>query len=580
MKIGKHKILFTTISVLILVTVLVYPAFSNSYRAYTDDNREIRNVIVMVPDGCSLGVQTAARWVKGAPLYLDSIQKGSVSTWAADSVITDSASAATAFATGHKTDDKFISVGPRSTPVLTGYTPDAAPYVPLATVLESAKLEGKSTGLVATSTISHATPACFGAHTAYRDLETEITKQLVYQDIDVVFGGGFQNLINKTEKYTTSYGATWVGARDDIRVAGDNLYKALLDRGYQFVDSKNGLLSLSSGKAWGLFAGGFMQADINRQYLATNEPSLAEMTSKAIELLSKNKDGFFLLVEGSQVDWGDHYCDVAWSVGDFLAFDKAVGVALDFAQEDGKTLVMAFPDHNTGGLTIGNYYEATNKIGHVYTATTVEDVVNPLKGMKINAAALVMGKLMGVTDNTVIKAVFKEWWNLDITDADITAMKSGSTINNFTKVGEYIDKTYTVFGWTTAGHTGDDVPLWAYGPKHNTPVGHYDNAELAAIIAEVLDLKLDQTQSRLFVKVPDAFKRSEWVFDNLTDNRNFVLKINYDGKVATLPASKDLLTLQWNGKSTTYNLEGLVLYSPDINTVFIPQQAVDLIKNT
>ena len=112
MNIEKRKTLFVTVFVLALVASLVYPAFSNSPGGYSKDEREIRNVIVLVPDGCSLGVQTIARWYKGG-LYLDSIQKGSVSTWAADSVITDSASAATAFATGHKTDDKFISVGPK-----------------------------------------------------------------------------------------------------------------------------------------------------------------------------------------------------------------------------------------------------------------------------------------------------------------------------------------------------------------------------------------------------------------------------------------------------------------------------------
>ena len=569
----KRKTLFVTVFVLALVAASVYPAFSNSPGSYSKDEREIKNVIMLVPDGCSLSVQTIARWYKGG-LYLDSMQKGSVSTWAADSVITDSASAATAFATGHKTDDKFISVGPKSTPVLTGFTPTAQPYVPIATVLEGAKLEGKATGLVATSTVSHATPASFGAHTPTRDKETEITKQLVYQDIDVVFGGGFQNLIGNTQTYTTSFGATWAGVRDD----GQNLYMELLDREYQFVDSRSGLLSLSSGKAWGLFATGMgMAADINRQYLAPTQPSLAEMTSKAIELLSQDKDGFFLMVEGSQVDWGNHYCDVAWSVGDFIAFDDAVGVALNFAQNDGKTLVMAFPDHNTGGLTLGNYYQATNKIGHAFTATTVEDVVNPLKGMKITAAGLTMSKLAGITDNTAIKVIFKEWWNIDVTDSDVAAMKTGNFISNFTKVGEYIDKTYTVFGWTTAGHTGDDVPLWAYGPKHNTPTGHYDNTDLAKITAEALDFRLPYIQNKLYVQVSDVFESSEWKVD-LTDSKNPVLEINYKGKIATLPASKDQLTLKWNGQVRSYLLDGIVVYCPDINEVYLPNEAVNMIK--
>ena len=130
MIVKKRKTLFVTVFVLALVAASVYPAFSNSPGGYSKDERETKNVIILVPDGCSLSVQTIARWYKGG-LYLDSMQTGSVSTWAADSVITDSASAATAFATGHKTDDKFISVGPKNTPVLTGFTPTAQPYVPL-----------------------------------------------------------------------------------------------------------------------------------------------------------------------------------------------------------------------------------------------------------------------------------------------------------------------------------------------------------------------------------------------------------------------------------------------------------------
>jgi alkaline phosphatase len=320
-----------------------------------------------------------------------------------------------------------------------------------------------------------------------------------------------------------------------------------------------------------------MQADINREYFAATQPSIADMTLKAIELLSQDKDGFFLLVEGSQVDWGDHYSDPVWAVTDFLAFDEAVGVALDFAQRDGKTLVMAFPDHNTGGLTLGSNYQATNKIGHPYTSTTVEDVVNPLKGMKINAAGLT-ARLTGKTDNTDIKAIFSEWWSLDITDEDIAAMKAGgSTISNSMLVGSYISKTYTVFGYTTGGHTGDDVPLWAYGPMHNTPVGHYDNTDLAGIVAEALDFELADVGDRLFVKVSDVFKASEWELD-MTDSKNPVLEISYGGKVAALPTSKDLLTLASNGGSRTYALEGIVVYCPVINEVYIPMEAVEIIK--
>ena len=90
--------------------------------------------------------------------------------------------------------------------------------------------------------------------------------------------------------------------------------------------------------------------DIDRSSLAPEQPSLSEMTNKSIELLSQNKNGFFLMVEGSQVDWADHANDPNYAVTDFLAFDKAVKAAVDFAKKDGHTLVLAFPDHNTGGM--------------------------------------------------------------------------------------------------------------------------------------------------------------------------------------------------------------------------------------
>jgi alkaline phosphatase len=113
-----------------------------------------------------------------------------------------------------------------------------------------------------------------------------------------------------------------------------------------------------SGPVWGLFDDSHMQPDMDRQHFAEHEPSLAEMVGKAIELLSQDKDGFFLMVEGSQVDWAGHNNDPIYMVTDFLAFDDAVKAACDFAEEDGRTLVLAYPDHNTGGMKIGHYFTA------------------------------------------------------------------------------------------------------------------------------------------------------------------------------------------------------------------------------
>jgi alkaline phosphatase len=575
-------LIVTLLLIAISVPLIAVPALSNSTDKYTD----IKNVIMLVPDGCSQSIQTIARWYKGSDLNVDALVTGTLETWMANSVITDSAPASTAFATGHKSTDKFIGVGPRTSDLLTGYTPTAEPYVPLATVLEAAKLAGKATGLIATSTISHATPAGFAAHNHNRGDEADITEQMVYNDVDVVLGGGAANLFPKNYTYTTSFGATWTGSRAD----GENLYQALLDRGYSYVDSKTGMNQVSSGKVWGLFAPSSMQPEVDRATTAPSEPTLAEMTTKALQLLSKDKDGFFLMIEGSQVDWADHANDPIYTVEDFLAFDDAVGVALNFAKNDGHTLLLAFPDHNCGGLSLGSYYQDTNTIKHGYTATTIQDVVSPLQKMDISAAALA-AKLSGITDSAQMANVINQYWHFNLTASDVNAIKAimagnstgaGQPAKAATSldyaISEYVCAKYTVFGWTTHGHTGDDVPLWAWAPK-NTPVGHYDNTDMAKIVADALNVNLEAAQTELYVDVSSVYATGEWWL-NTTDPANPVLVITHDGKNATLPISKDTITITTSrGYTRTYNLEGLTVRAPMISSsqVFISQEAVDLL---
>jgi alkaline phosphatase len=342
---------------------------------------------------------------------------------------------------------------------------------------------------------------------------------------------------------------------------------------------------LQDGKAWGLFAPSGMQADIDRAMFAPTEPSLAEMTKKALQLLSKDTDGFFLMVEGSQVDWADHANDPIYDVTDFLAFDDAVGVALDFAKQDGQTLVMAFPDHNCGGLSIGSYYQDKNAVGHAYTATTIEDVVNPLKGMQISSTGL--AKLVAGKTDEQTRDIINQYWSLNLTLTDIQAIKAltaasstRTAVSMDYAISEYVCQKFTVFGWTTHGHTGDDVPLWAWGPNDSTPSGHYDNTDLAKIVAETLGFSLNQAQTQLYVDVTSAFKNSQLTL-NTTDTTNPVLQISMNGKTAYLPISKDVMTIKYsNGLTRTYNLEGLVVRSPMINAnqVFVPQQVISILK--
>ncbi|KKH50690.1 alkaline phosphatase [Methanosarcina sp. 1.H.A.2.2] len=525
-----------------------------------DPDANIKNIIVLVPDGCSQSVQTLARWYSGKPLQLDEMMVGAVSTYSADSVITDSSAAATALATGHKTTNGFISVGRADDSVLSilEAPSEEVQYRPLATVLEGSKLEGKATGLVVTSRVTHATPAAFASHVDDRDNENEIMEQMVYGDIDIVFGGGSGYLVPVDEG----------GKRKD----GENLTKVLLDRGYQFIDNKDEMLDLTSGRTWGLFAKSHMESDINRPLLAPEEPSLAEMTEKAIELLSQDKDGFFLMVEGSQVDWADHSNDPIYAVTSFLAFDEAVKVAVDFAEKDGHTLVLAFPDHNTGGMIIGSYSDSE------YTSTTVKDVIKPLKGMKLNSPG-VEAKIGKDLSPKNIKTQLKTWWGIDATDEDITEIlelyNDGKGLSLDYAISEVISRNHTVIGWTTHGHCGEDVPLWAYGP--DSPAGHMDNTEIAEYVAKELGFDLNETSEYLFVEAGEVFSRdngdgqldeNEYSLD-MTDPLNPVLRIGD----AELPVSKNLLIKD----GVTHELDGIIVYAPETDKVYIPYEALSFV---
>lgn len=510
------------------------------------------NVIIMIPDGCDETIQTVARWYKGEELAVDGMQQGAVKTHMADSIITDSAAASSAFATGYKTSNGFVSVGARSDTLLSGYDSAVTPYAPLATVLEAAKREGKAVGIVATSRVTHATPAGFTAHNASRNNTNEIMENIVYNNVDVVFGGGLRHLIPEGDTYTTSFGVDYSGKRTD----GENLLEVLEDRGYQFVDSKEQMALVTSGKVWGLFDDSHMQPDIDRQYFASHEPSLAEMVEKAIEILSQDPDGFLLMVEGSQVDWAGHNNDPIYMVTDFLAFDDAVQVANDFADENRRTVVLAFPDHNTGGMKIGQYNAAVG-----YTSTKVEDLIDPLMGMKMSANGVV-AMMSDDSDEALVNSVYTNW-AIELTDDDLVEIRElESSVGLSYALARVVSKNHTIIGWTTHGHTGETVPLWMVGEQ--APARVIDNTDLAYMAADVIGANLDKTTEKLYVDLDTV--TSNYVIDETYDAENPVLVV----AGAELPIGKDYMVKD----GQTYQLPGLTVYAPATGKVYISETAI------
>lgn len=510
------------------------------------------NVIVMVPDGCSAAVQTAARWYKGEPLALDDIVAGAVSTYMSDSVITDSAAAATAFASGYKTSDGFVGIGPRPDTLLSGLdVPQSVHLKPIATVLEGAKLAGKAVGLVATSRITHATPASFAAHVESRNWDNDIMEQMVYNKVDVVFGGGKRHLLPER-----------AGGR---RTDDEHLARELREMGYDVVFTKGAMQGLSRAPAWGMFAESHMAADIDRPELAQTEPSIAQMTEKALELLADaSPDGFFLMVEGSQVDWAGHANDPIYMITDFLAFDDAVRAALDFAADpsNGETLVIVFPDHNTGGMSIGNGTTDSS-----YTSVTVEQFLEPLANMKLSAWGLSL-KVGADTSPANVRTQVQEWWGIDLSDDDIAEIlaRTGAGMSFDYALSEVVSERHTIFGWTTNGHTAEDVPLWSWG--RNRPVGLYDNTDLAHLVAEELGFHLSTVDQLLFTDLSAAFPAGT-VDTSDPENPAFM------AHGCTLPIGKNLLIAE--GMGLEFELPGVIATVPSTGKVYGSYMASALI---
>jgi len=315
----------------------------------SEEQDDVKNVILLIGDGMGYSQLTAARWVKSGEdlgnyshtsLYMDGMDNAAyVTTYAADGFITDSAAAVTAIATGQKTNIGII--GQDASAVLAEKDGKK-----LETILEMAEKAGLATGVVSTSRITHATPAGFYSHVNDRDNEVEIANQLVASGMDVVLGGGLSYFVPKND--TTPLGGK--SKRNDDR----NLLDEAAALKYVVVFNSTQMDQADSNSTdmlLGLFDNSHMLYELQRAN--SGEPSLAQMTKKAVEILSHNDDGFFLMVEGARIDHAGH--ERSWDniTVDTLAFDDAVKVALDFAEASGNTLVIVTADHETGGLVLG-----------------------------------------------------------------------------------------------------------------------------------------------------------------------------------------------------------------------------------
>lgn len=350
-KVSQNKI---TIGIVLLVLIgymgmsLVMPISANAEATLPIEERGVKNVILLIGDGMSFAQVTAARIYEVGPdrdgyLNMDTLDyTGYMSTHSLNSLVTDSAAAGTALATGKKTNNDIIS-----------QSPNGEEY---KTILEVAKEKGKAVGIVSTAQITDATPAAFGAHSSSRKKWDDIAKDYLYQtQPDLLLGGGLKYWLddtklgsNRTVKELSEQNLTLREAKADDGVIDD-----AEAQGYTVVYNQSELDAIDMGAedmVLGLFSLDHMSHEFERK--GTEEPHIAHMTQKALEFLKKDPDGFFLMVEGARIDHAGHDNNITLNVHDTIAFDKAVRVALEFAEEHSDTLVIVTADHECGGLSV------------------------------------------------------------------------------------------------------------------------------------------------------------------------------------------------------------------------------------
>ncbi|MGL4393625.1 MAG: alkaline phosphatase [Brevinema sp.] len=494
-----------------------------------------KNAIILIADGQSVNVTTLLRWYKGGDnLAVDSMASGLVRTHNADTPIADSAPAGTALATGHKSHTGFVGVLPDEA-ILPGSTAGGTPRKPIASILEAARLAGKKTGIIATSEIMHATPAAYSAHYPSRKAYDDLSEQQLHQNIDVIMGGGYTFF-------------TPEGRKD-----GKNLVEGFVNKGYTIARTKEEMNNFSKGKFWGAFADKDMAHHFDR---TDDQPSLAEMTAKSIELLSQESKGFFLMVEGSKVDWAAHANDPSGLISDALAFDEAVQVALDFAKKDGNTIVIAVTDHGNSGISIGD--ESTS-VGYDYTK--LEEFIAPIQKVSLTAEGI--GRKIDQGED--IASALNTGFGFIPTTQEVALLRGKTGEDLHYAIGPILAKRAKI-GFTTRGHTGEDVPLYSYLPGDKKITGLLDNVDIPRYVAAAMGLDLDKTSDRLFVSLDELAQKG---ISSEEQEGQLILK----GK-KTMLLSKNQNSVDIDGKEV--QLEGVVVHNG--LTWYVPAQVEKLLK--
>lgn len=516
--------------------------------------RPVKNVVVMIPDGTSVGVYSASRWYKfynkmGDRLHIDPFFTGTVTTHSSNAPIGDSAPTGSAYATGVLQKTSNVAIYPEADPENDLYPVDAArTYQPAATLLEAAKLmKNKAIGLVVTCEFPHATPADFSSHYHTRSAYKFIAPQMAYQNMDVMFGGGNSILTEDIKRHFKNNGTLLI------------------------QDDKNALLNYTGDeKVWALFGERALPYSIDRN--PDKVPSLAEMTAKALDLLSKKEAGFFLMVEGSQVDWAAHANDAVGIITEYLDFDDAVGEVMKFAEKDGNTAVVIMADHGNSGFTIGS------KDCPGYDKLSIQQLFEAVSNYKLSANGIEAILINTKPEN--IKAEFKKYTGIDITEEELQTLLSSKNYkeSDYTQVGTSnnmahnivnIMNSRTCFGFTTGGHTGEETLLASYHPQGDILRGNVRNVQVNKYLQKALglDKSLQELSDEIFVKHTDVFAGQKYSVNREVPEFP-VLTVKKGRNTLEIKAFSSVGKL--NGKP--FDIGSVVVYMDKNDTFYLPKE--------
>jgi len=563
-----------TLSLLLLFVLIFIPAKAVDVQ----DVKPTKNVILFISDGTSLASISTARWLQWytnpdkPKLNIDPYLCGTVRTHSSNAPIGDSAPTTSCYMSGQPSITGFVSTYPYACGKDDIYPVDPnRAYQPTMTVLEAAKIfKGASTGLVFTCEFPHATPADCSAHSYNRGKYEWIAPQMVHNDLDVVIGGGVSILTDDMESY--------------LKENGYSVYR----------NNLKGMRADTNNKMWALYGDREMAYDLDRN--PEEQPSIEEMTRTAIEKLSKNENGFFLMVEGSKVDWAAHANDPVGIATDFLAFDRAVGAALEFARQNGETTIIVTSDHGNSGISIGR--ESCKG----YDKLTKDQLFAQLSRFELTAEGF--AKTVNTIPNSEVQNLFREKAGFELSQEEMDALnnckdykfspipeaerhersQASMYSNSLAGLMSQIITNRTCMGFTTHGHTGEDTFLASYHPQGTRPMGMLTNIELNHYMCSLYGFEptfLSDMSNKYFARHTDVFKDYTCEIIPAKEGEvapTLVVKNKKNKKKQlTINAFTNIVKAGKKGDETI-RLNSVIVYVDKNNTFYLPESLTEFLQ--